>query len=213
MIKTTPERALRADAARNRARILEAAEAVFARDGLTASMSDIAEAAGLGVGTLYRRFASKATLVEAIFRHRVDDLIAIIDQCRTHSTAWNGLTALMRLYVDALVSNRATMELATKAPEPAIRVLQECVVPALTDLVERAKAEGALRDDFAASDIPVLTHAISTIAHTMPAGGPQLAQRHLELLLKGIAATQDPAHIPLPLADEDFAAWLQATRR
>jgi AcrR family transcriptional regulator len=211
MVESMPERALRADAARNRVRILEAAEAVFAREGLTASMGDIAEAAGVGVGTLYRRFESKSALVDAIFRHRLDDLESLVDQARTQPSAWEGLTAVLRLYVAALTRNRAVLELATEATEPAVSLLQERIVPALTDLVERAKGEGALREDFAAADIPVLAHAISLIAHTMPVGGPRLAQRHLELLLKGIAATEDPAPVPPPLAEEDFAIWLKAT--
>ncbi|WP_159500044.1 TetR/AcrR family transcriptional regulator [Microbacterium sp. 18062] len=210
MADTTSARALRTDAARNRARILEAAEAVFARDGLAASMGDIAQAAGLGVGTLYRRFESKSALVEAIFRHRIDDLAAVIDRCRAQPSAWDGLTMLMRLYVGALARDRAVMELATEVTEPALRVLRERIVPALADLVERAQSEGALREDFTAADVPVLTHAIGAIAHSMPSGGPRLAQRHLELLLKGIAATPDPVPIPPPLADEDFGVWLQA---
>lgn len=213
MADTTSARSLRTDAARNRARILEAAEGVFAREGLAASMGDIAQAAGLGVGTLYRRFASKSALVEAIFQHRIDDLAAVVDRCRAQPSAWEGLATLMRLYVDALARDRAVMELATEVREPAVRALRERVVPAMTDLVERAKSEGAVRRDFAASDIPVLTHAIGAIAHSMPSGGPRLARRHLELLLKGIAATPDPVPIPPPLADDDFGAWLRATTR
>ena len=73
------ERPLRADAARNRARLLEAARVVFAERGLDATMDEIARRAGVGVGTAYRRFRNRDDVIDALFEERLDDFMGIVD--------------------------------------------------------------------------------------------------------------------------------------
>lgn len=81
-VTTTGDRPLRADAVRNRRRILDAAEAVFARDGVSVPIDEVAQEAGVGVGTLYRHFPTKEELFEAIALRRIDDLLAVCDAGR-----------------------------------------------------------------------------------------------------------------------------------
>ena len=202
---------MRADAKRNHGSILRAAEEVFAVQGLDASMDDIAVAVGLGVGTIYRRFGSKAELVDALFDQRLERFVELIMDGASRPTAWEGLCEVMRSFVAIQGENRAVQQLFfTSADDAAIR-LRARIEPLLTDLVERAKAEGSLRLDFAATDVPILTNSISRVAHAASPAGPELARRHLELVLKGIAATPDPVAVPPALSDDDFGAWIRAS--
>ena len=201
----------RADATRNRASILAAAELVFATRGLGASMDDVAATVGLGVGTIYRRFGSKAALIDALFDQRLEQFEELIRDGARRPTAWEGLCEVMRSFVTIQARNRAVQQLFFTSADDAARQLRERVEPLLTDLVERAKAEGALRADFAATDIPILANSISRLAHAASPHGPELARRHLELLLKGLAATPDLAPVPPPLSDDDFADWIRAS--
>jgi AcrR family transcriptional regulator len=202
---------MRADATRNRASILAAAELVFASQGLSASMDDVAAAVGLGVGTIYRRFGSKAALIDALFDQRLDQFEELIRRGALRPTAWEGLCEVIRSFVSIQAENRAVQQLFFTSADEAARLLRERVEPLLTDLVERAKAEGALRSDFAATDVPILANSISRLAHAASPHGPELARRHLELLLKGITATPDPVPVPPPLSDDDFGDWIRSS--
>jgi AcrR family transcriptional regulator len=202
---------LRADATRNRLSILEAADTVFATQGLGASMDDVAAAVGLGVGTIYRRFGSKAALIDALFDQRLEQFEALIRDGARRPTAWEGLCEVMRSFVSIQARNRAVQQLFFTSADDAARLLRERVEPLLTDLVERAKAEGSLRPDFAATDVPILANSISRLAHAASPHGPELARRHLELLLKGLTATPDTAPVPPPLSDDDFGDWIRAS--
>src|SRR5689334_7783557 len=86
------ERPLRKDAARNRELILETAAEVFAEQGLDAGYDEIARRAGIGVGTVYRRFPERSELVQALFESRIDEMVAIGEQAAAIPDAWEGLT-------------------------------------------------------------------------------------------------------------------------
>ncbi|PWB96163.1 TetR family transcriptional regulator [Salinibacterium hongtaonis] len=203
---------LRSDALRNRLRILESAEEVFADRGLDASVDDIALAVGVGVGTIYRHFGSKAGLINSIFEHRIGTIIEIVTERSSRPTAWEGLCEVMRFFVDAQSQNRAVSEMIYERADTTGRHLRERVEPLLADLVEKAKAEGSLREDFTATDVPVLTHSVSDVARLQPGRGRDLARRHLELLLKGLGPTPDPHLVPSPLPDDEFVDWLRTRR-
>ncbi|GAA5030905.1 TetR/AcrR family transcriptional regulator [Microbacterium fluvii] len=209
---STPARPLRRDAQRNRAEVLAAAERVFARAGLAASIEEIAAEAGVGVGTVYRRIGSKGELIEALFTERMSEVTGMIERCAAAPTGREALESVLRTFVDIQTRSRAVQELMFADIEAEAARLRREVEPQLTAIVARAQAEGAVRSDFAATDIPVLTHAISTVA-AMPDGGRALAERHLELLIKGLAATPDTASVPPPLPDDRFADWLRSLAR
>src|SRR5919205_689932 len=96
---TTPgssERPLRSDAERNRRRILEAAAEVFAERGLDASLDDIAAAAGVGVGTVYRRFPDKDVLIDALFEEKINHACRLAREALEHEDPWEGFVFFMR---------------------------------------------------------------------------------------------------------------------
>src|SRR3954462_5797910 len=95
-----PGRPLRADAARNRALILDAARAAFAEGGLDVGVEEIARRAGVGMGTLYRRFPTKESLIHAIFDQRIEDLQPVMDRALAGDDAWQG-------FVDVLLATVA----------------------------------------------------------------------------------------------------------
>src|SRR3954467_7812049 len=89
------ERPLRKDAERNRKRILHAAAEVFGERGLDATLDDVARRAGVGVGTVYRRFPDKESLVAELFQGRIDDLVAVAEQACTADDPWTGLVSYL----------------------------------------------------------------------------------------------------------------------
>jgi AcrR family transcriptional regulator len=92
---TTPERPLRRDAERNRLRILEAAREAFAQDGLSVTLDEIAHRAGVGVGTVYRRFPDKELLIEALFEDEMNAFVAMGEECLRAGDSWDGLLAFL----------------------------------------------------------------------------------------------------------------------
>src|SRR5690242_16787206 len=93
--RTPAEKPLRADAERNRQRLLDAARELFAERGLEVTLDDIAERAGVGVGTAYRRFASKDDLIDALFEQELAGIVEIADAAAAHEDAWEGLVYWM----------------------------------------------------------------------------------------------------------------------
>ncbi|WP_435827485.1 TetR/AcrR family transcriptional regulator [Actinoplanes philippinensis] len=87
---------LRRDAQRNRERIIEAAGEVFATRGFAATLDDVAHHAGVGVGTVYRRFPTKEELIDAVFTDRLEDLVTLAEEALTAPSAWEGLTGFLR---------------------------------------------------------------------------------------------------------------------
>lgn len=202
-------KSLRRDAARNRRRILVVAERVLATRGLDTSMEDIALAVGVGVGTLYRHFGSKAALIQAIFENGIDEQLETMTELARSPRAWDGLCAIMRYLVDMQSRQPGIMQVIFSRVDAVPDVLRARVEPVLTELVTRAKTEGSLRADFAATDVPIVTFALSRLT-AVPSSGEALARRYLEIFLKGLAPTPDDVEVPGALPDDDFGAWFRA---
>src|ERR1700760_4581841 len=94
-LSTSPERPLRRDAELNRQRILAAARDAFAEQGLSVTLDEIAHRAGVGVGTVYRRFADKEVLIEALFEDQINAFVAMSEECLSFDDAWAGLLAFL----------------------------------------------------------------------------------------------------------------------
>lgn len=141
-----------------------------------------------------------------------DQAVTLIEDYALAPSGWEALCRTIRGLTELQTSNRAIHQLLFRAAEPDARLLRERIEPLLSDIIKRAKAKGAVRADLSATDIPVLTHAGSSTASAMDDGGSELAQRHIELLIKGIALSPDDVPVPGPLPDEEFAKWLAALR-
>jgi AcrR family transcriptional regulator len=189
------ERPLRADAARNRQLILQTAAEVFAEHGLDASYDEIARRAGVGVGTVYRRFPQRAELVQALFESRIAEILTIAEQAAADPDAFAGLTSFMEQALAHQVADRGLKEAMAQLSEENLRAIGvERLGPIVDGLVERAQADGSLRPDVAATDLGMQLMVLS--AMTTPAQ-PELWRRYLALCLEGLRAR--PGQQPLPL--------------
>src|ERR1700709_2237861 len=112
LVAETPERPLRKDAARNRERILAAAGEVFAERGLDVTLDDIAHHAGVGVGTVYRRFRDKEELIDALFDARMDAVVTAAQSALAADDPWLGLEGFFTTIFELLAADRGLRELA-----------------------------------------------------------------------------------------------------
>lgn len=182
---------MRADATRNRARILDAARAQIAIHGLDASMDDIASAAGVAVGTVYRHFAAKDDLVAAIVVEHVsaiaDDAEACLARARDGSDASTELFGLFSRVVDWTAANPVLKSIAaTPTLDGPQGPDEQRALVAVTELVERGIADGHIRPDLTVEDLYL-------VMSTAPTGVDAAArQRWLNLLTGGLAAPSPP---------------------
>ncbi|MDQ4048776.1 MAG: TetR/AcrR family transcriptional regulator, partial [Actinomycetota bacterium] len=180
--------ALRADARRNRERILAAARKEFAEHGLDVHMEQIARGAGVGVGTVYRHFPAKENLVQALADERFARFAELAGAALDDADPWNAFCELMRESARVTAEDRALSEamdqlagLCTTAAEKA--GLFELV----NELIERAKASGAIRADFTAADVPSLMRGLARATAPQDNGPPAMSwERYLEIMLAGL---------------------------
>jgi AcrR family transcriptional regulator len=190
-----PERALRADAERNRQRILEAAAEVFTERGLDATLDDVARHAGVGVGTVYRRFPDKASLADALFNERVDALVAMAERAREQPDAWTALVWFLENSTEMLAGNRGLRQMLMFAAQDHDRVVSARgrIRPAIDSLVKRAQADGQVRADLAATDIPIIEFMLAAVSEYTRHVRPALWRRFLPLMLDALRPARDAA--------------------
>ena len=195
----TPERPLRKDAERNRQRVLDAARELFAQEGVGVTLNDIAHHAGVGVGTVYRRFPDKAKLIEELFEQQVSELVGLMEEALEDPDPWRGLTGFLRRNLELQARDRAFREIIVGTPEAAQRLQQIRLrmFPLGAQLVQRAKDAGALRPDFQPADIPMTFLMLTAVLDAAREVEPELWRRYLEIFIQGLRA--DPAP-PEPLA-------------
>jgi AcrR family transcriptional regulator len=190
---------LRADAERNRRRLLEAADDLFAAKGLSVGLDEIAHHAGVGVATAYRRFPAKAQLFEALLDERVERLAALAEEALEADDPWAGLVGFLQRAIELHSTNRGLKELMfteSHGHERASRTRAR-LGPLISELVRRAQESGELRQDVAFTDIPLLQFMISGMVDL---GGPHalgLTRRYLAIVLDGLR-TPDPSPLPSP---------------
>jgi AcrR family transcriptional regulator len=214
------ERPLRADAARNRARILTAAREVFAARGLDVTLDDIARHAGLGTGTVYRRFASRQELVEALFEERIREITAVAERCAEDEDPWRGFETLVRSACAQLADDRGLRQVMASSTHGLDRVqsARDALHPLVEAVVERAQRAGGLRADLRAQDVPVLFLVVGTVADFGGAGAPELWERYLSFLLDGLRHVPGRelsplgAALPPALTDPQLAASMSCFR-
>jgi AcrR family transcriptional regulator len=184
----TPAKAERADKARNRARILEAAACAFSESGTDTQMDDIAARAGLGVGTLYRHFATKEALMGAMIRRKFSQILAVTQAAlEREGEPFELLKGALRDGAEVASADAAAQQTLVRAGvdawEHAPDLLEE-LLAATQRLIDRAQAAGTLRPDVTAADVPMLMCGVSA---TM-AFDEWDWRRHLEIVLDGLAA-------------------------
>jgi AcrR family transcriptional regulator len=211
-------RPLRRDAERNRQRILEAAAEVFNERGLDVSLDEIARHAGVGVGTVYRRFRTKEELVEALFMSRLDQVAAIADQAFEASDPWSGLVSFMERMAEIMAGDlglRQILMFATYGRD-LVAVARERNAPLVERLVERAQAAGQLRSDLRQTDIVFIVFVLTEAAQLAQAASPGIWRRYLALILDGMRPARagvTPLPVPALLPGEMEKSMRQASPR
>lgn len=188
MDPTPPPRPLRADAERNRRLILETARAAFADRGLGVRLDEIAELAGVGVGTVYRRFKDKDELVRALFEQVVAEIVAIGDEALTQPGG-GGLRWFFDRVVTRMAADRALQQLLTSRPATSGGLAElghREIEPRVRELAARAHAAGTLRRDVAHTDIPVLQLMMTAVIDATAPVRPELWRRYVGLLFDAL---------------------------
>ncbi len=192
-------RPMRSDGVRTRKLLVRAAAEVFAEHGIEASVSEIAERAGIGKATVFRHFGTKVDLLAAIVCENQSRLVAIGTHLVQAEDPADGLREFMTASIELQVRDRAFCQVAQGEAHdhPDVRKGQE-MLDAVTDaLTDRARLHGAIRQDIIGRDIMLLMSGIFQTASPLLATQPQLWRRYLRLVLDGMQAGDAP-ELPSP---------------
>lgn len=198
-------RPLRKDAERNRQRILAAARELFAAKGLEPSLNDVAHHAGVGVGTVYRRFATKAELLEAIFEDGIHQLANLAESALRQPDPWKGFAWYVEQMCEITATDRGLREIAFSKCYGGDRVTtaQERLVPVLERLVERARNDGRLRPELSDTDMPIFGLLAGTVSEFAGHVDADLWRRYVAILLDGMRCHTDQSPLPVAALDTD----------
>jgi AcrR family transcriptional regulator len=205
---------LRRDAERNRQKILAAAAVVFAARGLEVTLDDIAREAGVGVGTVYRRFTNREALIDALFETKIGEIVALAEQAAALEDPWEGL----RAWIDAIASLQGrdrglkAVLLSTVEGRERTDAARDRIIPIVEGLVARAKASGELRDDVELTDFPLLELMLGSVAERLKQTDPERWRRYLTIVLDGLRTRRDgPTPLPSPpLRQDELEALMRA---
>lgn len=188
---------LRADARRNRDKVLAAARRIMARQGLDAQMEEIARAAKVGVGTVYRHFPTKDDLVEALAGARFERLAELAREALEKDEPWAAFEEFMRSGAKIQTEDRALSEVLTSRPELMQGAAESVGILDLTaKIMRRAQEAGALRPDAEPTDVPMVMCALAGTCRN-PKMDPE---RYMAIVIDGLRA---PGSSPLPPVSAD----------
>jgi AcrR family transcriptional regulator len=192
---------LRSDARDNRERILDAARAVFAADGLNVPMREIARRAGVGPATLYRRFPTKEALVTEAFTDQIHACHRVVDEALAEPDPWRGLCLVIEKICELHALDRGFTAAFMSAYPNAIDLTsaREHALTSIAGLARRAKDTGHLRLDFVVDDLILILMANSGIQAGSPAATVAASRRFAALAIQALRATPETTPLP-PLA-------------
>jgi AcrR family transcriptional regulator len=180
------QRTPRADAQRNRDRVLEVAKEAFTRSGADASLDDIAKQAGVGAGTLYRHFPSREALIEAVYRTEVEKLAAAERKFADSMTPIEALRAWMLLFVDYIATKKIiapALNTLVGGQSKVFEASHNQIWEAIRALVKRAIKSGDIRKDLDPIDLLRALIGVSNVASSP--GWQQSARRLVDILITG----------------------------
>jgi AcrR family transcriptional regulator len=212
------DRPLRRDAERNKQRILAAAAEVLSERGLDSTLDEVARAAGVGVGTVYRRFPDKESLIEELFRDRIDAMVRAAEQALTEPDPWQALVSYLEFATSVMAGNiglRQLMMFSTYGKE-RVSYARDRMHPVIGNLVERAQASGDLRPDFDATDVKMIIFMLASVAEYAAAFQSDVWRRYLALLIDGLRPARDTVSelpVPAPTPEDLVAAMCAHSQR
>jgi hypothetical protein len=165
------------------------------------------------VGTAYRRFSSRSELIGALFDEKLEQMVTLAEECSEIEDPWVALVTFIERSTELQSSDRGLKEviLGSNEGQEKLRTIRDRMRPLGTAMVERAKASGDLRDDFAAPDLPMLQVMLGAIADAASTTQPDLWRRYLSLILVGMRAEGD-AVSPPPLDWDEVADVMSCWR-
>jgi len=181
---------LRADARRNREAVLTAARERFSSEGLDCQMEDIARAAGVGVGTVYRHFPNKGDLVAALVADRFRRLAERAQAALGEEDPWQAFCQLIRDSAKLQMSDRALSEFISSQPELGQQAAVESgLVDTTEQLMVNAQKAGNMREDAVIEDVPTMMCGLCAITAGAAGSMPELNwERYVEIMLDGLRA-------------------------
>jgi AcrR family transcriptional regulator len=189
----TLPRPMRSDALKNRERLLVAAGQVFEEKGLDASVADVARAAGVGMGTLYRRFPSKEALIEALVTEVLEATIAMAEEAATLPDG-TGLEHFLQASSAYQAEHLGCLPKLWSSDHSLVRTARTLIAGLLAD----AQAHGRVRLDLKSTDVSLVLWSIRGVLETTGSNAPEAWKRHLDLLVAGMRPTEaELAHRPL----------------
>ena len=194
-----PTRPLRVDAERNRGRILEAAEAAFAERGLDVALEDVAEHAGVGIATLYRRFPSRDDLIVACFERRLAEYALAAEEALTAPDGWTGFCAYVERICAMQAADRGVKDVLTRTfpNAKALEAHRTRGYELPVRLIQRAQAEGSLRPDVVPEDLVLMLMANAGVVQGAGVAAPDAWRRYVRLMLDGFR-TDGASELPEP---------------
>jgi AcrR family transcriptional regulator len=203
---------LRSDARRNRERLIASARTLFAESGVEVSVEDITRHAGLGMGTLYRHFPTKEDLIDAVLEDAYAEIVLAAEHAAGEEDAWAGFTGFLERALALHAANRGLKDvLATREyGRQRAEAMRARIRPVLSTLIARAQAQGALRSDFTAEDLPLVFWTGGRAIEATAGVAPDFWRRYLGLLLDGLRAE---AATPLPAPPLTRAQLARVARR
>jgi AcrR family transcriptional regulator len=192
---------LRADAQRNLERIMSAAIEVFADQGTEASVDEIARRAGVGHGTVFRRFPTKDDLIVAALGYGLGGILAEVEAAAAGEDAWASLRGALEVMVERQHSDRAFFEAICQTAVPGVAQVKARLVALLGDLLRRAQASGQVRADLTPEDLGFLLAAAGS-AVPLSLADSGLWRRYLGVILDGLRPEcASPLKPPPPTPD------------
>jgi AcrR family transcriptional regulator len=178
----------RADARRNRDRLLDAARDAFRHGGETVQLADVARATGLGIGTVHRHFPTREALLETLAREHFADLLAIAARAYEMVDVFGAVEVLLRDLLDAQFGRRGMSVVLTAAvdAQPETTLAKARLDLAIGDVLVRAQETGQVRADVAPADLRLLVGGIDLALDRRDPNARERAFRHLTILIDGL---------------------------
>jgi AcrR family transcriptional regulator len=201
--------ALRRDAERNRERLLDAARQAFAELGLEAPLEEIARRADVGIATLYRRFPTRSSLIEALFVDQAEAYVRASEAALAADDAWEGFAQFVERICEMQAEDRGFTDVltATFPSAPDLEARRAEAKANAERLIERARRQGTLRDDFVVGDLIWILLANGAYLQATRDIAPDAWRRYLALILE--AARADGAgRLPPPASETQLAQAL-----
>jgi AcrR family transcriptional regulator len=187
----TGERPLRADARRNRERVLEAARIAFAECGTDLAMEELARRAGVGVGTVYRHFPNKDALLDALLAEWLTQILERTQAALDRDDPWEAFRDMVRAGAEMQADDYALCDIVMSRKElsdsPVVAELRTQMEAQVAETIRRAQASGEMRADFTIDDVPMLFASVAASIRLM--NGDPAWRRQLEFTLDGLRAS------------------------